>query len=100
MNQDIGFATIAAGLTSGGVVWLTTTATINEADLGIERWSPAGDVTEQYVTGWAETSSPYVYKLARVDATGKFLESLVVPNAIFPSPNRVPRFPTGSVMAT
>ena len=27
------------------------------------------------------------------------LMSLVVLNAIFPSPNRVPRFPTGSVMA-
>jgi hypothetical protein len=25
--------------------------------------------------------------------------SLVVSNAIFPAPNRVPRFPTGSVMA-
>jgi hypothetical protein len=74
MNQDIGFAGIAAGLTSGGVVWLTTTASINEADSGIERWTPSDDATEQYVAGWAETSSPYVYKLGRVDAAGKFLE--------------------------
>ena len=73
MNQDIGFASIGAGLTTGGVVWLTTTS-INEADSGIERWTPSGDATEQYVAGWAETSSPYVYKLARVDATGKLLE--------------------------
>ena len=74
MNQDIGFASIAAGLTSGGVVWLTTTASINEADSGIERWTPSDDAIEQYVAGWAETSSPYVYKLGRVDAAGKFLE--------------------------
>jgi hypothetical protein len=73
MNQDIGFASIGAGLTSGGVVWLTTTA-INEADSGIERWAPADDTAEQYVAGWAETSSPYVYKLSRVDAAGKSLE--------------------------
>jgi hypothetical protein len=74
MNQDIGFATFGSGLTlSGSVVWLTTTA-LNEADSGIERWTPSGDATEQYVAGWAETSSPYVYRLARLDASGKFLE--------------------------
>jgi len=73
MNQDIGFATIAAGLTSGAVVWLTTTA-INEADSGIARWTPSDDATEQYVVGWVETSSPYVYKLSRVDAAGNRLE--------------------------
>jgi hypothetical protein len=73
MNQDIGFASIGSGLTSGGMVWLTTT-TLNEADSGIERWAPSDDTTEQYVVGWAETSNPYVYKLSRVDATGKFLE--------------------------
>ena len=39
MNQDIGFPAVAAGLTaSGGVVWLTTTAAIDEADADIERW--------------------------------------------------------------
>jgi hypothetical protein len=76
MNQDIGFASIAAGLTSGGVVWLTTTP-VNEADSGIERWAPADDPTEQYLVGWTETSSPYAYKLGRVDATGKLLEGPV-----------------------
>ena len=74
MNQDIAFASIGAGLTSGGVVWLTTTASMNEADSGIERWSPADDPTEQYVAGWAEPGSPYVYRLSRVDAAGKLLE--------------------------
>jgi hypothetical protein len=73
MNQDIGFASIGASLTSGGVIWLTTTS-INEADSGIERWTPSDDATEQYVVGWAETSSPYVYRLGRVDAAGKLLE--------------------------
>jgi hypothetical protein len=77
MNQDIGFASIASGLTaSGGVVWLTTT-TINEADSGIERWQPAGDSTEQYVVGWSEPGSSYKYRLARVDAAGAFLEGPV-----------------------
>ena len=73
MNQDIGFATVGSGLTSSGVVWLTTTS-INEADSGIERWRPSDDATEQYVVGWAEPGSPYVYRLARVDAAGKYLE--------------------------
>lgn len=74
MNQDIGFASIGSGLTSGGVVWLTTTASINEADSGVERWSPSDDPTEQYVAGWAEPGSTYAYKLSRVDGIGKFLE--------------------------
>ncbi len=74
MNQDIGFASIAAGLTSGVVVWLTTTATIDEADSGIERWTPSDDATEQYVVGWSEPGTTYAYKLSRVDATGKLLE--------------------------
>jgi len=74
MNQDIGFASIGSGLTSGAVVWLTTTASINEADSGIERWAPADDATEQYLAGWSEPGSPYVYRLGRVDATGKLLE--------------------------
>ena len=76
MNQDIGFASIASGLTSGAVVWLTTTST-NEADSGIERWRPAGDVAEQYVVGWSEPGSTYKYKLARVDGAGAFLENPV-----------------------
>ena len=76
MNQDIGFASIGSGLTSGAVVWLTTTAG-NEADSGIERWAPSDDSSEQYVAGWAETSNPYAYKLVRLDATGKILEGPV-----------------------
>jgi hypothetical protein len=77
MNQDIGFAAIAAGLTSGGVTWLTTTTGVNEADSGIERWAPAGDTTEQYVVGWSEPGTAYKYKLGRIGATGTFLEGPV-----------------------
>ncbi len=76
MNQDIGFASIAAGLTSGAVVWLTTTSG-NEADSGIARWSPSGDAAEQYIVGWSEPGSTYKYKLARVDGAGGFLEGPV-----------------------
>jgi hypothetical protein len=73
MNQDIGFASIAAGhMASGAVVWLTTTASINEADSALARWQPAGDAAEQYVVGWLEP--PSTYKLARVDPAGVFLE--------------------------
>jgi hypothetical protein len=75
MNQDIGFASFGSGLTlSGAVVWLTTTASINEADSGIERWTPSDDPAEQYVAGWSEPGTSYVYRLGRVDASGKFLE--------------------------
>ena len=75
MNQDIGFASIAAGLTAGGgVVWLTTTSSINEADSGIARWTPSDDTTEQYLVGWAEPGTPYAYRLGRVSAAGAFLE--------------------------
>lgn len=74
MNQDIGFASIAAGLTSGVTVWLTTTPSINEADSGISRWAPSDDTTEQYVVGWAEPGGTYAYKLGRLGADGTFLE--------------------------
>jgi hypothetical protein len=74
MNQDVAFASIAAGLTSQAVVWLTTTAAINEADSGIERWRPAGDATEQYVVGWAESGAAYKYQLGRVSAAGVLIE--------------------------
>jgi hypothetical protein len=77
MNQDIGFAAIASNLTSGPVVWLTTTSSINEADSSIERWQPSGETVEQYVVGWAEPGTPYAYKLARVSPTGAFLEGPV-----------------------
>ncbi len=76
MNQDIGFASIASGLTSGAVVWLTTTAT-NEADAAIARFSPACDTTEQYIVGWSEPASSaaaYKFRLGRVNAAGTFIE--------------------------
>ncbi len=74
MNQDIGFASIAAGLTSGAVVWLTSTSSINEADSAISRYTPSCDTTEQYVVGWAETGTTYTYRLGRVNAAGSFIE--------------------------
>jgi hypothetical protein len=78
MNQDIGFVTVAADHTkSGSVVWLTSTSSVNEADSSIARWQPAGDTTEQYVVGWSEPGAAYVYRLARVDAKGTFLEGPV-----------------------
>ena len=42
---------------SGAVVWLTTTAGVNEADSAIARWQPEGDATEQYVVGWLEPTT-------------------------------------------
>jgi hypothetical protein len=78
MNQDIGFATVGTNLMlSGSVVWLTSTPSVDEEDSSIERWQPAGDSTEQYVAGWAEPGASYAYKLARVDASGAFLEGPV-----------------------
>jgi hypothetical protein len=81
MNQDVGIASIAAGLTSSPVVWLTNTPSINEADSSIERWKPAGDAAEQYVVGWAEPGTSYVYDLARVGASGMFLEGPIAVTA-------------------
>ncbi len=77
MNQDIGFSAIATGLGAGAVVWLTNTPSVDEADSSIARWRPAGDTTEQYVVGWSEPSGGYSYKIARVDASGTFLEGPV-----------------------
>ena len=75
MNQDIGFAAVAMNHTlSGGVVWLTTTAGVDEADSAIARWQPMGDATEQYLVGWMEPGTTAAYKLARIDAAGAFLE--------------------------
>jgi hypothetical protein len=70
MNQDIGFVSIAANQTPGSIVWLTTT-TGNEANASIANWKPMGDSTEQYVVGWSAGTS---YQLARVSASGNFLE--------------------------
>ena len=73
MNQDIGFVSIASNKTPGSIVWLTTTST-NEANSSIARWKPMGDTTEQYVVGWTVAGAPATYRLARVNATGAFLE--------------------------
>jgi len=72
MNQDIGFASVTPSWSSDPVVWLTSTADVNEADASIERWLPSDDPTEQYLVGWLEP--PATYWLARVDATGAWLE--------------------------
>jgi len=77
MNQDIGFSMVAANLDASDVVWLTDTGSIDEADSSIALWKPAGDSSEQYVIGWAEPGSPYVYRLARIDTAGNFLEGPV-----------------------
>jgi hypothetical protein len=77
MNQDIGFTSIASNLDASAVVWLTDTASIDEADSSIARWQPSGSSDEQYVVGWAEPVGSYVYRLARIDATGAFLEGPV-----------------------
>ena len=82
MNQDIGFASIDSDMESSAVVWLTTTADIDEADSSIVRWQPSGDETEQYVVGWFEPGSASSYKLARVDAAGNFLEGPIDVTAI------------------
>jgi hypothetical protein len=76
MNQDIGFATIATDLTPGAVVWLTTTAGVNEQNSSIARWQPMGDDNEQYVVGWNERGGG-VYKVGIVSPTGAFLASPV-----------------------
>lgn len=75
MNQDIGFASIASDLAAGEVVWLTSTADIDEADASIARWEPDGDTAEQYVMGWSEAGSSH--QLLRVDAQGGVLEGPV-----------------------
>jgi hypothetical protein len=73
MNQDIGLSSLGMDHSAaGGVVWLTSTAGVNEADSAMARWQPAADALEQYVVGWFEP--PAAYKLSRVDTAGKFLE--------------------------
>jgi hypothetical protein len=83
MNQDIGFSSVGANLSSTAVVWLTDTPGIEETDSSIARWQPDGDPTEQYVVGWAEPGGgSYIYKLARVDPAGAFLEAGVDISAV------------------
>ena len=80
MNQDIGFVSVATNKTPGAIVWLTTTAA-NEANSSIARWRPAGDATEQYVVGWSVAGGTPTYRLARVGATGSFLEGPITVTA-------------------
>ena len=73
MNQDIGIATVSSGYVTGGVVWLTTTGDIEEADASIARWQPEGSSDEQYLVGWTENDGAG-YQLARIDRQGAILE--------------------------
>lgn len=82
MNQDIAFASISGQLSSGGVIWLTSTASVNEADSSIAPFSPADDDAEQYVVGWSEAGDTTTYELGRVDPAGAFLEGPVDVSAV------------------
>ncbi|MCH9681346.1 MAG: hypothetical protein K0V04_07930 [Deltaproteobacteria bacterium] len=73
MNQDIGLSMVGGDLSPGNVVWLTSTADVDEDDASIARWEPAGDATEQYVVGWHEPQGD-AWQLGRIDALGTFLE--------------------------
>lgn len=80
MNQDIAFVPIGTDLSAGSLVWLTDTQGIDEADSSVAYWTPADDDVQQFVVGWSEpgaTAQDYVYKLARVDASGSWLEDPV-----------------------
>jgi hypothetical protein len=79
MDQDIGFASIAADQTPGAPVWLTTTPAIEEANSSIARWRPGGDDAEQYLVGWSE---PAAYRLAVVSPAGAFLEGPIDATAL------------------
>jgi hypothetical protein len=78
MNQDIGFSSIASDLTPGDVVWLTTTADLDEQNASIARWQPDGDEREQYVVGWSSGGSAPTYQLAQVGPTGDVIAAPVV----------------------
>lgn len=81
MNQDIGFARVDAAMNASEVVWLTTTDNIDEADASIARWRPTDDDSEQYVVGWHDGDTG-PYQLARIDATGAFVEGPVDVTAV------------------
>lgn len=70
MNQDIGFASIAADQTPGAAVWLTSTPATDEANSSIARWRPGGDEAELYLVGWSDPS----YRLAVLSPAGAFVE--------------------------
>lgn len=71
MNQDIAFAPVSLDRDPGAVVWLTTTADVDEADSSIVRFEPSDDTVEQYLVGW---NAGGTHQLARIDAAGAFLE--------------------------
>jgi hypothetical protein len=75
MNQDIGFASVSGDGTPGDVVWLTTTAGINEMDSSIALYQPTGSA-EQYLVGWVEDDGD-VYRLGIVDPAGAFVEAAI-----------------------
>ncbi|HEY3497433.1 MAG TPA: hypothetical protein VGK73_22205 [Polyangiaceae bacterium] len=72
MNQDIAFASVNGDRMPGSVVFLTSTASVNEMDSSIALYMP--EATEQYLVGWAEGEGD-AYKLAVVDAAGAILEA-------------------------
>jgi hypothetical protein len=72
MNQDVGWATIAADYSSSDVVWLTDTPEVDESDASIARWQP--DQDEQYIVGWLQGQT---YFLSRVNSAGALLEGPV-----------------------
>lgn len=75
MNQDVAFVALSNNTSYGPVVWLTSTGDIDESDPTIAPWQPAGESTEQYIVGWAQSGT--AHRLARVDAAGMILEGPV-----------------------
>lgn len=74
MNQDVGFVSVRSDFSRSTVVWLTSTAGVNEANAAIARLVPSGDPAEQYVVGWAEPGTPAKYLLGRLDPAGAVTE--------------------------
>ena len=72
MNQDVGFVSVASNYDPGSVVWLTSTSGIDEEDVVMARWTPEGQSNEQYIVGWAESSTKR--QLAIVDAAGSIID--------------------------
>jgi hypothetical protein len=85
MDQDIAFTTVSGAKLPGDVVWLTTTPGIDEDDPSIARWQPSEGGDEQYVVGWHD---PAGWTLARIDATGAFLEGPLAATGVAASGRR------------
>jgi hypothetical protein len=73
MNQDIGFTSVTGTTMPGAVVWLTTTADVDESDSSIALYQPPG-APEQYLVGWVEGDGD-AYKLAVVSPAGAIVEA-------------------------